>query len=71
MLWSLVFPLGMYALASRRLSLAGDFAQLNTISNMMLWISLAVWTATIAGLAVALWRSFAVQTAPTRKRRAR
>jgi tellurite resistance protein TehA-like permease len=71
MLWSLVFPLGMYALASRRLSLAGDFALLNTISNAMLWISLAVWTATIAGLAIALWRSFAIQKSPAHPRRAR
>jgi tellurite resistance protein TehA-like permease len=32
MFWSLVFPLGMYALASLRLSLAADFPPLRTLS---------------------------------------
>jgi tellurite resistance protein TehA-like permease len=58
MLWSLVFPLGMYALASQRLSLAADFAPLQSISQAMVWIALAVWAATAAGLGVASWRSF-------------
>jgi len=57
MLWSLVFPLGMYALASLRLSLAADFPPLRAISHMMVWIALAAWTATAVGLAVASWRS--------------
>jgi tellurite resistance protein TehA-like permease len=58
MLWSLVFPLGMYSLASLRLSLAADFPPLRTISQTMVWISVAVWALTLAGLAVACWRSF-------------
>ncbi len=58
MLWSLVFPLGMYALASLRLSLAADFAPLRAISQAMVWVSLAVWAATLAGLLVAAWRGF-------------
>ena len=58
MLWSLVFPLGMYALASQRLSLAADFSPLQSISHAMVWIALAAWAATAAGLGVASWRSF-------------
>ncbi|HET9716745.1 MAG TPA: tellurite resistance/C4-dicarboxylate transporter family protein [Pseudolabrys sp.] len=58
MLWSLVFPLGMYALASLRLSLATDFPPLRSISLAMVWIALAVWAATAAGFAIASWRSF-------------
>jgi tellurite resistance protein TehA-like permease len=58
MLWSLVFPLGMYALASLRLSLAADFPPLQSISHVMVWIALAAWAVTAAGLAVASWRSF-------------
>lgn len=58
MLWSLVFPLGMYALASLRLALAADFPPLRTISQAMVWIAVAVWVATLAGLALAAWRSF-------------
>jgi tellurite resistance protein TehA-like permease len=56
-LWSLVFPLGMYALASLRLSLAADFSPLRTISRGMVWIALAAWVATAVGLALASWRS--------------
>lgn len=57
MLWALVFPLGMYALASLRLSLATDFPPLHTISLGMVWVALAAWLATAAGLVVSTWRS--------------
>jgi tellurite resistance protein TehA-like permease len=56
-LWSLVFPLGMYALTTARLSLAADFTPLRQIADAMMWIALVVWTATAAGLVVASWRS--------------
>jgi tellurite resistance protein TehA-like permease len=58
MFWSLVFPLGMYALASLRLSLAADFPPLGTISLAMAWLALAAWAATALGLVIASWRSF-------------
>jgi len=58
MLWSLVFPLGMYALASLRLALATDFPPLHSISLMMVWVALAAWAATAIGLARASWRSY-------------
>ena len=58
MLWSLVFPLGMYALASLRLSLATDFPPLHSISLMMVWVALAAWLATASGFALASWRSY-------------
>jgi tellurite resistance protein TehA-like permease len=58
MLWSFVFPLGMYALASLRLSLAADFPPLRAISHAMVWVAFAAWTATSAGLVTASWQSF-------------
>jgi tellurite resistance protein TehA-like permease len=58
MFWSLVFPLGMYALASLRLSLATDFPPLRSISHAMVWVALAAWAATGLGFASASWRSF-------------
>ena len=58
MFWSLVFPLGMYALASLRLSLATDFPPLRSISHAMVWVALAAWAATGFGFASASWRSF-------------
>jgi tellurite resistance protein TehA-like permease len=62
-LWSLVFPLGMYALASLRLSLAADFAPLYSVSLAMVGIALAVWGATAMGLLAASWRSWRAFTA--------
>lgn len=58
MLWSLVFPLGMYALASLRFSLVTDFPPLHNISRVMVWVALAAWAATAAALILASWRSF-------------
>jgi len=56
MLWSLVFPLGMYALASLRLSLAAEIPALKVIAQTMVWIALAAWVATAAGLVAVIWR---------------
>ena len=53
MLWSLVFPLGMYALASLRLSLAAEYPPLISISLAMVWVALAAWVATGLSFAVA------------------
>jgi tellurite resistance protein TehA-like permease len=53
MLWSLVFPLGMYGVASLRLSLAAELPALKTISAAMIWVALAAWIATALGLALA------------------
>ena len=58
MLWSLVFPLGMYALASLRLSLASDYPPLHLISLGMVWVALAAWIATAIGLLRSTWRSW-------------
>ena len=56
MLWSLVFPLGMYALASLRLSLAAEFSPLRRIADIMIWVALAVWGATFLGMAARIVR---------------
>jgi len=56
--WSLVFPLGMYALASLRLSHAADVSALAALSRVMVWIALAAWLATSAGFVVTGWRGF-------------
>ncbi len=57
-LWSLVFPLGMYALASLRLSLAADVPVLRVMSETMVWVALAAWALTALGLALAMLHSF-------------
>jgi tellurite resistance protein TehA-like permease len=51
--WSLVFPLGMYSLASLRLSRAADIAALAMLSRIMVWIALAAWLLVSLGLVFA------------------
>jgi tellurite resistance protein TehA-like permease len=65
MLWSLVFPLGMYALASLRLSLASDFRPLQALAQGMVWVAFAAWIATAAGLVRAAWRGLRAATEDT------
>ena len=55
MLWSFVFPLGMYALASLRLSWAAEFAPLRVVAHTMVWVALAAWAVTALGLAFTTW----------------
>jgi len=50
MYWSLVFPLGMYAVATYRLSLASDFQPIEIFSQVMVWVALIAWLATMGGL---------------------
>lgn len=57
MLWSFVFPLGMYSLATLRIAFATGFQPFESLSHAMAWVALAAWTATAAGLAGAFWRS--------------
>ena len=64
MFWSLVFPLGMYTLATWRLSLAADFLPLQWVPRVMIWVSLTAWLLTMAGALATLWR---VLRGPTRR----
>jgi hypothetical protein len=49
-----VFPLGMYTVATFRLSLAADYTALQTVSRVMLWVAFGAWLATAAGLVSAV-----------------
>ncbi len=57
MLWSIVFPLGMYAAATLRLSEIAAVPALGSLSWAMMWVALAAWCATGVGLIAALLRS--------------
>jgi tellurite resistance protein TehA-like permease len=57
MLWSIVFPLGMYAVATLRLSHVTDVPLLQSWSLSMAWIALVAWAITFIGLIAALARS--------------
>ena len=49
-LWSMVFPLGMYAVTTYHLSLAGNLVLLGVLSRLMAWIAGAAWLAAALGL---------------------
>jgi len=57
--WSIVFPLGMYTVASIQLSLAVEIDPLHWISHIMVWVALALWCLLIAALAgkIITWTS--------------
>ncbi|HWS40665.1 MAG TPA: tellurite resistance/C4-dicarboxylate transporter family protein [Arenimonas sp.] len=49
-LWSFVFPLGMYAVASAKLGLAAEFSPLQWISSIMIWVAFTAWVLVLIGL---------------------
>jgi tellurite resistance protein TehA-like permease len=66
MLWSIVFPIGMYGVASFRLSHVAGVPVLESWSWGLAWIALAAWGATAMALVVAWFRSLRelVRSAP-------
>jgi tellurite resistance protein TehA-like permease len=56
MFWSLVSPLGMYTLATYRLSLAADFPPLQLVPRIMIWVAFSAWILTMVGALAAFWR---------------
>ena len=58
LVWSAVFPVGMYSMATLRLSLASDFMALRGVAHFVVWIAIAAWVAALAALIAACWRDF-------------
>jgi tellurite resistance protein TehA-like permease len=56
-LWSVVFPLGMYSVASLEFGKAAHLAFTEPLSRFMLWVALAAWVAVAAAFAVRIWRA--------------
>ncbi len=57
MYWSLVFPLGMYSVATWQLAAADEFDVMKQIPDLTIWIAFAAWLITMAGLLRAIVRS--------------
>ena len=56
-LWGMVFPLGMYTVATRHLGQALDLPFIAAIPRVSVVVAFAAWTATAAGLAMHLGRA--------------
>ena len=55
-LWSVVFPLGMYTVASYTLGATPGLGFMTTIAHVWLWVGVAAWAATATLLLVSLSR---------------
>lgn len=53
-LWSMVFPLGMYAAASQAFGTIEHLRALQSIAGLEIWLGLVVWLATFVGM-LASW----------------
>lgn len=49
-LWSIVFPLGMYAVAGTYLGRASDLPVVGAIGSTELWVAFVAWTMTLAAM---------------------
>ena len=58
LVWSAVFPVGMYSMATVRLSLASDFETLHGVAHVVVWIAVAAWIAALGSLIAACWHDF-------------
>lgn len=54
--WSMVFPLGMYTVATERIGDIAEFPPMTWISQIMLVVALLAWICALAGLALKLKR---------------
>lgn len=55
-LWSMVFPLGMFAVASMKLGRVGRLPAIEAFGVAFLWVAIAAWAMVSAGLVVTLVR---------------
>jgi tellurite resistance protein TehA-like permease len=53
-LWSMVFPLGMYTVASYTLGQAGHFVFMVTIAKVWVWVGVVAWAGVLALMVVSL-----------------
>ncbi|MGR0065041.1 tellurite resistance/C4-dicarboxylate transporter family protein [Bordetella bronchiseptica] len=66
--WAMVFPLGMYAMATHHLALALEQAWLEPLARAFMWVALGAWTLAALGLVGALGQTLRRQVSPRARR---
>jgi tellurite resistance protein TehA-like permease len=66
-LWSVVFPLGMYAVASLELGAVAGLPIVAAIGRAWTWVAIAVWALVFTGMGAELVRSALGRTGPSRR----
>lgn len=61
-LWSIIFPLGMFAVASMSLGRADQLPIVETVGDWWLWVAVAGWTVVAAALTVRVMRSISLRS---------
>lgn len=56
-LWSMVFPLGMYAVAASYLSIADDLPLVGRVGSVGIWVAFAVWVSVLVAMVLAATRA--------------
>jgi hypothetical protein len=54
-LWSVIFPLGMYSVATLTFGKVAHLAFMEPLSRFMLWVALAAWVAVAAAFLARIW----------------
>ena len=67
-LWSIVFPLGMYAVAGIYLGRADDLPVVEGVGRAELWVAFAAWLLLLAAMVVHLVRTVATPTGTARSK---
>ena len=62
--WSIIFPLGMYGVATRALGEADHLPIVQAIGRFEIWLALAAWAATAAAMLTHIGRTL-TGTKPT------
>jgi tellurite resistance protein TehA-like permease len=64
-LWSIVFPLGMYAVAGIYLGRADQLPLVGTVGSVELWFAFAVWLAVLVAMLIHVVRTVILADRPT------
>jgi len=61
--WGAVFPLGMYAAATREMARTMKLDFLLSVPSVFIFVALTAWTLTFVGMLATLWRFFSADAA--------